>query len=62
MTKKPNLLDPKVAIAKALGGRAVCYKCAPYERERFLGRGPQAHLRCDEADCGCICQDDARKN
>lgn len=56
MTKK-NLLDPSNQIAKALGARKICTVCAPFERARLTGRGPQPHPRCEDVSCGCSCWD-----
>jgi hypothetical protein len=60
MTKR-NPLDPHDAFAKAMGARRVCATCAPHLRAQFAGK-PSDHLRCNDQECGCRCQDAGRIN
>jgi len=60
MSKK-NPLDPSEQFAKAIGGRKICRMCTPFERTRFMHIGSGEHPRCSDIECGCSCQDAARR-
>lgn len=63
MTKR-NPLDPRAQIAAALGARIVCKSCYPRFKAR-LEEGRETdpdHEPCNDAECGCHCQDRQREN
>lgn len=61
MTKR-KLLDPSVQIAKGLGVRIICRECTPRMRARLMRIGPWEHPSCGDIECGCVCQDEARRS
>lgn len=39
----------------------VCSTCTPFARELFTDSGAGTHPRCGDLECGCKCQDEARR-